>query len=85
MATLESRLTSLAQHVATQMKNIKVKLGDLTTLTTTEKNTLVGALNEINGLLVSIDDTQTLSNKTRSSTKIQSTINTAIANLINGA
>lgn len=83
--TLEGRIQALAQRIATVTKSQKNSIGALANLTTTEKNSLVGALNEVKSLMASIDDGNTSSSSTWSSTKINTMINTAIANLINGA
>lgn len=88
--SLQSRITAVVQHIATQLKNIKLKQWDLTTLTTTEKSTLVWALNELSNTIASatsIDDTATNTNTTAtySANKIHTIVNTAISNLVNGA
>lgn len=68
--SLELRIKELAETIATQTKNIKVKQGDLTTLTTTEKNTIVWALNEVKASIWTLD------------TDVTTRINTAIANAL---
>ncbi len=89
MATLEKRIKSLAEHTATVIKNLKVKQGNLANLTTNEKDSLVGALNELKGLIAnagaSIDDTQASADTVYSATKVEALINTAITDLVNGA
>ena len=78
--TQEQRIKALAEHIATLMKNLKVKQGDLLTLATTEKTNLVGALNELKGLIDSVDLTaliddaanDTITDKTYSANKIHS-------------
>ena len=70
--TLEQRLTSLATTIGAVSKNHKVKMWDLTTLTTTEKNTLVGAINEVKwliGSMTQIDDANSTTTSTYSSDK----------------
>lgn len=83
MASLEIRIQLLAQHIATTARNLKLKQWDLTGLNTTEKATLVGAINELYSLIssgsVDIDDTTTATDKVWSSSKTQTVINTAIA------
>lgn len=46
-----SKLTQFAQAVGTDIKNIKTTIGNMSSLTTTEKNNLVGALNELAALI----------------------------------
>jgi hypothetical protein len=65
--SLELKIKALAETIATQTKNLKVKQWDLTTLTTTEKNTLVGAINELASELWTLDS------------DVTTRINTAIA------
>lgn len=55
------------------------KQGDLTTLTTTEKGTLVGALNELKSGLASVTSTAI------DAATVQSMINNGITSLVNGA
>lgn len=58
--TLEQRVVAFAQAVGADVKLLTGKLGDLTTLNTTHKNTLVGAINELLAAIgsagASIDD-----------------------------
>ena len=68
--SLQTKITALAETIATQVKNIKVKQWDLTTLTTTEKNTIVWALNEVKASIWTLD------------TDVTTRINTAIANAL---
>ena len=61
MATLESRLISLAQAVGADVKIINNAIGALSSLTTVQKGNLVAALNELNGsigTLASLTTTQ---------------------------
>ena len=90
--TQEQRLVALAQQIATVAKGINAKVGDVTTLTTTQKSNVVSALNELKSTIDSlpgvssiIDDATSSLVKTYSSTKINDLITTAITNLINGA
>ena len=67
---------------------LKSNQGDLASLTTTQKSSLVLALNEVKSLVDSksnINDTVTGSSTTWSSTKISSAISQAVTDLINGA
>jgi hypothetical protein len=50
--------TQIEEEVAA----LDTKVGDLTNLTTTEKTNLVGAINEINGLIGDIDEALDLIN-----------------------
>lgn len=61
MATLEARLISLAQAIGADVKTINTAIGALANLTTTQKSSLVVALNELNssiGTLSSLTTTQ---------------------------
>ena len=83
--TLEGRIQALAQRLANITKTHKNSIGTLASLTTTEKSSLVGALNELKSIMASIDDATTSSSSVWSSSKVNTMINTAIANLINGS
>lgn len=58
--TMETRLIALAQAIGADVKNIRDKQGDLTSLSTAAKGNLVAAINEIFALVgaggVQIDD-----------------------------
>lgn len=47
MVSLSTRITDLTTAIGTQLKTIKTSIGTLASLTTTEKSSLVGAVNEI--------------------------------------
>lgn len=86
--TMQTNLASAFMRVVTATNAVNSKIGNLATLTTTEKSTIVGALNELKTALNSaaiISDETTELVTTWSSSKIQSQINSAIASLINGA
>lgn len=92
--TREERIIALASAIGSDIKALITKQGDLTALSTTDKTSLVSAINEIHSLIgsgTSIDDTATngILNKTWSADKIFDTIEaakTAIKNeLTNGA
>lgn len=53
--SLDLKIKALAETIATATKNIKVKQWDLTTLTTTEKNTIVWAINEVKASVGALD------------------------------
>lgn len=90
--TLELRIKALAEQAANTIKAVNAKIGNTANLSTTDKTSLVAALNELKANIIALpapssvidDDTASLS-KTYSSTKINSLISTAVANLINGA
>lgn len=65
MATLEQRLSAVIQAIGADIKILKTAKGDLTALSTTAKNNLVEALNEI----------FTLANTKASASDITSAIN----------
>ena len=80
-----AQITTLLKQVNNTLKSNQ---GDLLQLTTTQKSSLVAALNEINASISSspsISDTTTTTTNTWSSTKISAEITKAINNLINGA
>lgn len=91
--SLSSQIASLATTVGADVKGILASIGTLSELTTTQKANLVVALNELKAGLTDleselgaqIDDEATASATTWSSQKINTTISTAVANLINGA
>ena len=61
MATLQQRITLLAQGIATDIKGLKTDTGVLANLTTTAKGNLVAAINELQGVIAAatnIDDTK---------------------------
>lgn len=80
MTQLVTRINNLSTAIATQIKGLKGYQGDLTTLNTTAKNTLVASLNELKAGVValqnstSIDDTSGSNTTTWSSNKIASSI-----------
>lgn len=80
--TLYQRLIALAQAVGADVKQIFVKQGDLSQLSTTAKSNLVAAINEVlvEAQKSEIDDAVTSSTKTWSSQKISTTLATAVAN-----
>lgn len=89
--SLETRVVALAEVIGGDIKNLLAKQGDLTSLTTTEKTSLVGALNELKSSLSSagsgsdIDDEATGSGSTWSSTKIAAQISAAISALVDSS
>ena len=95
MSTLQVRITDLATRVATEIKSVKTLINgnasDLSALTTTQKTSLVAAINELKtaisavGTTLVINDSATNSTEVWSSTKVASAIQTAKDELTNGA
>lgn len=88
MATQQERITALAQAIANDIKTLTASQGSLTALTTTNKTSLVAALDELKTAIVNasnINDSETNTSATWSSQKINITINNAVAALVNGA
>ncbi len=84
--TLEQRVTALTNLIAADIKSINNNIGTLSGLSTTAKNNLVAAINEIFTLAQNagaINDTATSSvtDETWSASKISSSLNDAIASL----
>lgn len=79
--TLNQQIQKLATQVGTDVKTLIANQGDLSTLTTIQKASLVLAINELNAAIAQIDgnlidDAQTVANRTWSSNKILSEITT---------
>lgn len=92
MAVLTQSINDGFVQITTLLKQVnntlKSNQGDLTTLNTVDKTSLVNALNELKTTIdnkTSINDSQTTTANTWSATKISNEIATAITNLINGA
>ena len=88
MATQQERITSLAQAIAADIKRLTTNQGTLTALTTTDKTSLVKAINELKASIdhaTNINDTSTSTSATWSSDKINTSINNAVSALVNGA
>lgn len=88
--SLTTQISNLAVRVATECKSIRATTGDKATLTTTNKTTLVAAINELQtalGSAAGILDTATTGDTTHtwSANKIIAEIEAAKAALINGA
>lgn len=84
--TLEARVVALAQAIGTDVKTLTTAVGSLSGLTTTAKNNLVAAINEIaQAAATGIDDGVTGAVSTWSSTKIRSEISGAVSGLVGGA
>lgn len=87
--TLSTQITALATQIGTDVKTIVANVGDISTLTTNQKASLVVALNELKAAIGEvqglIDDEQTTEDSTWSSVKIHSQITAAIDALVSGA
>lgn len=84
--TLEARVVALAQAIGTDVKTLTTAVGSLSGLTTTAKNNLVAAINEIaQAAATGIDDGVTGAASTWSSNKISSEISGAVSGLVDGA
>jgi capsid protein len=90
--SLQSQLQSLITSIATDIKALLANQGNLTTLNTTTKTSLVAALNELKTSINSIDLTALISDSTANSTtktysidKINSQISAAVSALVAGA
>ena len=87
MATQQERITALAQAIASDIKLLTTNQGTLTALTTTNKTSLVNAINELKTATANttnINDASTSTSATWSSDKINVSINNAVAALVNG-
>ncbi|UTU07802.1 hypothetical protein CcrC1_gp117 [Caulobacter phage C1] len=92
MATLVTRISDLASRISAEIKALRTLVNgnaaDLSALTTTDKSSLVAALNELRTYTASvIDDTATsaATAKTWSASKITGQINAAVSALVNGS
>lgn len=99
MATLQTRLTELAQAAGTSDKAIKTLVNgnaaDLSALQTTAKGNLVAAINEVRGTAAAaqtaaasaaaINDAATATTSVWSSSKTNTAISTAVAAVVNSA
>lgn len=93
--SLSTNVSNLATRVATEIKAVRTLVNgnaaDLSALTTTAKNNLVAAINELDAALSAIDltdlisDTTTTTTTTWSSSKIDTAIDDAVAALVDGA
>lgn len=92
--SLQTQLVALAQAIGADIKILKTNDGNLSSLNTTAKNSLVAAINEVLALVGSgggalISDTTKTTTTTWSSSKIDTSINDAVValknSLVNGA
>lgn len=76
--SLLTRITALINSIATDIKDVYAKIGNLNTLQTTTKSSLVGAINEIKASgVLQINDSTPSASTTFSGTAIDSKIATA--------
>lgn len=76
--SLLTRITALINSIATDIKDVYAKIGNLSTLQTTTKSSLVGAINEIKSSVgLQINDSTPSVSTTFSGTAIDSKIATA--------
>ena len=83
-----SNVDLLATAIGTDVKALLAKLGDLTSLNTTEKSNLVGAINELIGQIASasgIDDNSTGTSASWSAAKVQAELDALKAALEDGS
>ena len=87
--SLVSQVSTLATRIATEFKTLRATLGSNASLATTEKGTLVGAINEVAGAVGSagatINDTTPSGITVYSSNKTNSQISAATAALVGSA
>jgi capsid protein len=86
--SLAMRIESLVIRVAQEFNDVRAKAGNLANLTTTDKSSLVAAINELKAAVVSssgIDDAQVAATTTYSSAKIVGLLNTLKAEILGGA
>lgn len=72
MSTLQVRITDLATRIATECKSIKTSAGDLTSLSTTQKTSLVAAINELKSAIDSASSSISISDSTSNTTSVWS-------------
>ena len=88
MSSLAARITDLTTRIATECKSLRAISGPLSSLSTTDKTSLVAAVNELKSALsssASINDGATSTQATWSSTQINLAITSAINGVVNGA
>lgn len=95
MSTLATRITDLATRLATECKSIRTLVNgnasDLSSLTTTQKTSLVAAINElkdavdnVGSSIITISDSTSSTTEVWSSSKIASEIQAAKNDITNG-
>ncbi|WP_157314572.1 hypothetical protein [Chitinibacter sp. GC72] len=86
--SLATQIESLVLRVAQEFKDIRSKTGNLTSLSTSDKSSLVAAINELKTAVVAavaIDDAHVSSSSTYSSNKIVTLLDALKADILGGA
>lgn len=86
--SLQTRIESLVIRIAQEFNTLNGKTGTLASLTTTDKSSLVAAINELQSAVVSgtgIDDANVALTTTYSSTKIVTLLDMLKAEILGGA
>ena len=88
--SLETKIRDLATRIATEINTIRTERGSLASLTTTEKASIVGAINELKTAVdaasgATINDSGTGTSDAWSADKIATEITNAINGVVNGA
>ena len=86
--SLQTQLSSFVLRVAEEFNTVKGRTGTLTALTTTDKSSLVAAINELKAAIVTavmIDDLQVSTTTTYSSNKVVTLLDALKADILGGA
>ena len=86
--SLQTQIHSLVIRVADEFKAVYSKIGNLSSLSTTDKSTLVAAINELKAAVASstvIDDAQIAATSTYSSSKIVALLDALKSEILGGA
>ena len=86
--SLATRIESLVIRVAQEFKNVRATAGNIANLSTTDKSSLVAAINELKAevlLATAIDDNHIDTSTTDSSNKIVSLLDAIKADILGGA
>ena len=86
--SLQTRIESLVIRIAQEFNTLNSKTGTLASLTTTDKSSLVAAINELQSAVLSgtgIDDANVALTTTYSSSKIVTLLDTLKAEILGGA
>ena len=86
--SLQTQLNSFVLRVAEEFNTVKGRTGTLTALTTTDKSSLVAAINELKSAIitaVAIDDLQVSTTTTYSSNKVVTLLDALKADILGGA
>lgn len=86
--SLATRIESLVIRVAQEFNDVRAKAGNLASLSTTDKSSLVAAINELKAAVVAtsaIDDAQVSASTTYSSTKIVALLDALKTEILGGA